>query len=175
MFQRIYSSSFQEQSQSPLQEKLKCDVSECESLIKKKEETEKIVKKTIENQMKSLKSLKKNHNVSPSYHTLEYVEEIFCDSLDSFEEKITKKIQDECKAVGEKQQANQSIEGKQQDCHQNGKSWRTEIWRSSEKVNKCNHLWSDGERQLSKNNFQKWVTDIVTELMQVLQLKFLRG
>ena len=99
-------------------------ISECESLIKKKEETQEKVKKTIENQMKSFKALKKNHDVSPYYHTLEYVEEIFRDRLDSFEEKITKKIQDECKAVGEKQQANHSIESKEQDCHQNGKSLR---------------------------------------------------
>ena len=86
MCQRIYLSSFQEKSQSSLQvvnesEELKCNVSVCESLIKKKEETEEIVKKRIENQMKSFKSLKKNHNVSPSYHTLEYVEEIFHDGL----------------------------------------------------------------------------------------------
>ena len=50
---------------------------------------------------KSLITLKKNLDASPSYHTLEYVEKKFRDRLDSFEEKITKKIQDECKAVGD--------------------------------------------------------------------------
>ena len=45
-----------------------CESVECESLIKKKEETEEKVKKTIENQMKSFKSLKKNHKVHLTTH-----------------------------------------------------------------------------------------------------------
>lgn len=77
-----------------------------ESLIKKNEETETQLKETIEYQKKTIKTrektlitLKKSLDINPSYHTLEYVEEKLRNRLEAFEEKITKKIQEECKTV----------------------------------------------------------------------------
>ena len=60
------------------------------SLIKQKVETEARLKETIETQKKSPTALKKNLDASPSYHTLEYIEEKLRERLDSFEVKITK-------------------------------------------------------------------------------------